>query len=155
MLAMQFIDGLIRQPAQRRAEHAHKGQPVVCIFNRSEQIHGVDDFFRGVKVPFSLDNIANAIAPKRLQVIVDVGELSKKDGNILRLRLNPLSTGLRRRSFYDLVFEPTSETLAFDSARLFRALCRRHRDDLPHHHFGRELYAARSGSLCGAGLMAM
>ena len=59
-----------------------------------EQIHGVDDFFCGVKVSLSFDNIANAVAPKRLQVVVDVGELSKKDGNILRLRPNLLSTGV-------------------------------------------------------------
>src|SRR6266542_2705240 len=136
MLAMQFIDGLIRQPAQRRAEHAHKGQPVVWILNCPEQIHGFDDFFRGVKVSLSLDNIANAIAPKRLQVIVDVGELSKKDGNILRLRPNLLSTGVENGgSFYDLVFEPTGETFAFDSARLFRAHVVVTSDDLSHYHF--------------------
>ena len=53
---------------------------------------------------------------------MDVGELSKKNGYILRLRPNLLSTGVENGgSFYDLVFEPTGETLAFDSARLFRA----------------------------------
>jgi hypothetical protein len=119
---MQLIDGLICQPTQRRAEHADKGQPVVWVLNCSEQIHGIDDFLGGVKVSLSLYNIANAVAPKRLQVIVDVGELSEKDGNILRLRPNQLSTRVENGgSFYDLVFEPTGQTLAFDSARFFRA----------------------------------
>src|SRR4030095_7844545 len=99
-------------------------------------IHGVDDFFCGVKVPLSLYNIANAVAPKRLQVIVDVGELSEKDGNILRLRPNPLPSGVENGgSFYDFLFEPTGETLAFDSACLFRGHVVVTSDDLSHHYF--------------------
>ena len=85
---MQFVNLLVGEPAQRRAQHADQRQTVMGIFHGAQQIDGVDDFFRGVKMALAFDDVANPLAAQRFQVIVDVGELAQQNRDIFRLRLD-------------------------------------------------------------------
>ena len=77
VLPVQFVNLLVGEPAQRRAQHADQSQTVMGIFHGAQQIDGVDDFFRRIKMALAFDDIANPLAAQRFQVIVDVGELAQ------------------------------------------------------------------------------
>ncbi len=62
VLPVQLINLLVGEPAQRRAQYADERQPIVGIFHCAQQVDGVDDFFRGVKVAFAFDDVANFLA---------------------------------------------------------------------------------------------
>src|SRR4030095_6331473 len=62
VLPVQLINLLVGETAQRRAQDADERQPIVGIFYCAQQVDGVDDFFRGVKVALTFDDVTNFLA---------------------------------------------------------------------------------------------
>ncbi len=149
VLAVQLVNLLIGESAQRRAQHADQGQTIVGIFHRAEQIDGIDDFFRGVKVALALDDVANPLAAQRLQVVVNVGELAQQNGHVFRLRAHRFAMRSEDRGLaQDLLFQPARQALAFQTARGL-GVDLPVRDDLAHQELG---HAARRGASTGRGM---
>ena len=99
VLPVQFVNLLIGESAQRRAQHADQRQTVVGIFHRAQQIDGVDDFFRGVKMALAFDDVANSLTAQGFQVVVNVGELAQQNRDVFRLRMDFFAARVQNRGF--------------------------------------------------------
>ena len=91
---MQFINLLIGEPAQWRTQHADQRQAIERIFHRAQEVHRVDDFLGGVKMALAFDDVTNALAAQRFQVIVNIGELAKQNGDVFCLNVDAFTAGV-------------------------------------------------------------
>ena len=152
---MQIINALVRHATERRSQDADESEPVVRITDGAKEIDGVDDFFGGVEMALSLDHVANLPAPKRLQIVIDIGELTEKNRNIFWLCSGPFAFLIDEANLVQqVVLEPRGETLAFEAASFLRVHFSRRRDDLAYRNWRQRLPpvgAAGSEFRCGAG----
>src|SRR5262249_43475269 len=80
--AAELVYLRVCKAAERRAQNAHERKPVVRVVDGAEQIDGVDNLLDGVKMSFALHDIAQSTASKRLDVIMDIGELAEQKRHV-------------------------------------------------------------------------
>ena len=107
------------------------------IFDSAEQIDGVDDFFGGVEVALPLDYVANAPMSKRLQIVMNIGELAEKKRDVFRLSHHLFASGVNEAQLSQhFILEPRGETFPFEAAGFFGIDFFIRRDDFPYDHSG-------------------
>src|SRR6185369_16015501 len=57
ILPVQFIDLLVDESPQRRTQDADQRQAVMRIFHRAQQVDGIDNFFRRIKMALAFDDV--------------------------------------------------------------------------------------------------
>lgn len=75
-------DGFVKEIEKRTAQHAQQAHFVAGAFQRTEQIHQVEDFLLGVKGVSAHKIIIDAIAAQCLFVIRHVGQCAEEQGDI-------------------------------------------------------------------------
>src|SRR3989338_349685 len=135
-LSVQLVDLGVREAAQRRAQHSYEGQLVVRVVYRPEQVNGVDDLLDGIEVSFALDHVMQASSAKRLQVVVDVRQLSQEYRHMLRLNHCLRSVFVDNLSLAQNIFlEPSRQTLCFKSPCRLGVVFFIFTSDFPNGHF--------------------
>ena len=133
ILPVQLVNLQIGEAAQRRTQHADQSQTVVGILHRAQQVDRVDDFFGGVEMAFAFDDVADPVTAKRLQVVVNVGQLAHQDGDVFGLGVDGLAAGIENlRLAQHRLFQPARQAFAFDTPRGFGVGLVVGRDDFSH-----------------------
>src|SRR5687767_15920852 len=94
----------------------------------------------------AFDHVTDAPAPKRFEVVMDVGELAEEDCNVFRLRQNPLGFGIDKAGVVQhLIVQPIGEAFAFETTSGLGADVSIRRNDFAQQRFWQRLTVTNQG----------